>query len=75
VAASSARISARPIAESIAPIHDFIDTPPTARLTAIDRDKPVPFTLKTLARTNAERLAETTRTLLMTIEHQPGTAM
>lgn len=67
---TAARISARPIAESITPIHDFIDTPPTAPLTALDRDKPVPLTLKTLNPANAERLAEATRTLLSTIEKQ-----
>lgn len=68
---AAARLSARPIAESIAPIQDFIDLPPTTPLTAVDRDKAVTLTLGTLDPANARRLTETTRILLATIEHQP----
>lgn len=61
---AAARISARPIAESIAPIHNFIDTPPASPLTAIDRDDVVALTLKTLDPGDAQRLARATRSLI-----------
>ncbi|QEO14976.1 hypothetical protein FLP10_11540 [Agromyces intestinalis] len=64
---AAARLSARPVTESVAPIHDFIDRPPSAPLTAIDRDKPVPLTLSTLDPADAERLAGITGSLLATI--------
>ena len=64
----AARLAARPIAESIAPIHEFIDTPPSAPLTAIDRGKPVPLTLRTLDPANARHLAEATSSLLETVD-------
>ncbi|MFI6284048.1 SDR family NAD(P)-dependent oxidoreductase [Streptomyces sp. NPDC051018] len=65
----AARLAARPVEQSIAPVHDFIDHPPEAPLTAIDRDKPVRLTLKTLDPGDAERLAEATGTLLHTAGH------
>ncbi|BCJ28141.1 SDR family NAD(P)-dependent oxidoreductase [Actinocatenispora sera] len=64
---AAARLSARPVGESIAPIHGFVDAPPVAPLTAIDRDKPVPLTLDTLDPADARRLDEATRTLLAAI--------
>ncbi|TCN50775.1 short subunit dehydrogenase [Rhodococcus sp. SMB37] len=64
----AARLAARPIAESVAPIHEFIDTPPSAPLTAIDRGKPVPLTLRTLDPANARHLAEATSSLLETVD-------
>ncbi|HWD63484.1 MAG TPA: SDR family NAD(P)-dependent oxidoreductase [Humibacter sp.] len=64
---AAARISARPIADSIAPIHDFIDGPPTVPLSAVDRGKAVPLTLRTLDPGDARRLDEATRALLASI--------
>lgn|GEM_PF-452102 len=61
---AAARVSARPVDESVAPVHGFIDTPPTAALTAIDRDRPVPLTLGTLDPQDAARLARATERLL-----------
>jgi NAD(P)-dependent dehydrogenase (short-subunit alcohol dehydrogenase family) len=61
---AAARVSARPVEESVAAIHDFIDNPPLAPLTAIDRDKPVPLTLATLNPGDAARLAHLTAALL-----------
>lgn len=62
----AARFAARPVERSIAPVHRFIDRPPSAPLTAIDRDKPVPLTLKTLDPVDAQRLAQATEVLLST---------
>ena len=64
---AAAALAARPIERSIAPIHEFIDNPPTAALTAIDRGKEVPHTLKTLNPADAERLAGATRSLLASL--------
>jgi NAD(P)-dependent dehydrogenase (short-subunit alcohol dehydrogenase family) len=61
---AAARLGARPIEESIAPIHDFIDAPPTTALTARDRDTLLPLTLPTLEPGNAQRLATATEQLL-----------
>lgn len=61
---TAARLAARPIEESIAPIHDFIDRPPSRPLTAVDRGKDVPLTLPTLDPVAAQRLAEVTRGLV-----------
>ncbi|PSK88953.1 short subunit dehydrogenase [Murinocardiopsis flavida] len=60
----AARVAARPVADAIAPVHGFIDHPPEAPLTAIDRGRPVPLTLKTLDPGDARRLAEATEALL-----------
>jgi NAD(P)-dependent dehydrogenase (short-subunit alcohol dehydrogenase family) len=70
----AARVSARPVEESVAPVHDFIDNPPPAPLTAVDRDKPVPLTLATLNPGDAARLAYLTAALLSGISRQakPG---
>jgi NAD(P)-dependent dehydrogenase (short-subunit alcohol dehydrogenase family) len=61
---AAARVFARPVEESVAPIHDFIDNPPSVPLTAIDRNKPVPLTLATLDPGDAARLAHVTTALL-----------
>ena len=61
-----ARVAARPVQRAIAPVHDFIDTPPTVPLTAIDRGKPVPLDLKTLDHAAARRLADVTAQLVGT---------
>ncbi|MEC3914554.1 SDR family NAD(P)-dependent oxidoreductase [Nocardia sp. CDC160] len=59
-----ARFCARPVGESIAPIHDFVDHPPARPLTAIDRGRELPLTLPTLDPGNARRLAALTEELL-----------
>lgn len=68
----AARLAARPVSESIAPIHGFIDRPPVAPLTAVDRDRPVPLTLGTLDPADAARLSRVTKTLLADHDGQPG---
>ncbi|QVQ51263.1 SDR family NAD(P)-dependent oxidoreductase [Spiractinospora alimapuensis] len=60
----AARLAARPVKASVAPIHDFIERPPSEPLSAIDRGKSLPLDLKTLDPANAERLAEVTEALL-----------
>lgn len=60
----AAALAAHSIEHSIAPIHEFIASPPTAALTAVDRGKALPLTLKTLDPADAERLAQATRSLL-----------
>ncbi len=59
-----ARFGARSITESIAPIHGFIDEPPAAPLTAIDRGRSVPPTLHTLDPADAQRLMRATENLV-----------
>ncbi|MGW0433450.1 SDR family NAD(P)-dependent oxidoreductase [Micromonospora sp. NPDC003197] len=59
-----ARFAARPVETSIRPIVEFIDHPPRAALTAIDRGKPVNPSLKTLDPGDADRLATLTEQLL-----------
>lgn len=60
----AATFAARPVERAIEPVHGFVDNPPTAPLTAIDRDRSLPLTLATLDPTNAARLAEATSLLL-----------
>jgi len=60
------RVFAKPVADSVAPIHDWIDNPPARPLTAIDRGKPVDLSLKTLDPRDAQRLADYTADLLRT---------
>ncbi|MEU5553510.1 SDR family NAD(P)-dependent oxidoreductase [Micromonospora sp. NPDC047793] len=57
-------VTAKPIADAVAPIHQFLDTPPAAPLTAIDRDRPLPLSFPTLDPQNAERLMDLTEELL-----------
>jgi len=59
-----ARFAARPVETSIRPIVEFIDHPPQAALTAIDRGRPVNPALKTLDPGDADRLAALTEQLL-----------
>jgi NAD(P)-dependent dehydrogenase (short-subunit alcohol dehydrogenase family) len=59
-----AKVAARPVAASVHPIHEFVDTPPRQPLTAIDRGKPVDPSLKTLNPDDARRLATITDELL-----------
>ncbi|MFF2550262.1 SDR family NAD(P)-dependent oxidoreductase [Nocardia sp. NPDC058058] len=58
------RLAAQPITTAIAPLHDFVDTPPAAPLTAIDRGRPVPLDFPTLNPVTARRLADLTATML-----------
>jgi NAD(P)-dependent dehydrogenase (short-subunit alcohol dehydrogenase family) len=59
-----ASLAARPIADAIAPIHGFLDEPPTAPLTAIDRGKELPSSFPTLDPRDAERLMDLTEKLV-----------
>ncbi|MBB5874521.1 NAD(P)-dependent dehydrogenase (short-subunit alcohol dehydrogenase family) [Allocatelliglobosispora scoriae] len=61
---AAASISARPVAESVRPIVGWVDTPPDAPLTAIDRHKPVPLKTSTLDPGDAQRLATATKDIL-----------
>ncbi|MFB9909681.1 SDR family NAD(P)-dependent oxidoreductase [Allokutzneria oryzae] len=58
------RVFARPVEEAVRPIVEWIDIPPGAPLTAVDRGKPVPLSLKTLDPDDAARLAAYTQTLV-----------
>ena len=60
----AAAVAGRPVERAVAPIHGFIDVPPAAPLSAIDRGKSLPLTLKSLDPADAKRLAEVTATLL-----------
>lgn len=59
-----ATIAARPVSESIRPLHDFIDTPPGEPLTAVDRGRTLELSLPTLDPDDAHRLARLTADLL-----------
>lgn len=59
-----ALVAARPVATSVEPIHGFVDRPPQAPLTAIDRGKQLPLTLPTLDPADAARLRRMTEELL-----------
>jgi NAD(P)-dependent dehydrogenase (short-subunit alcohol dehydrogenase family) len=67
----AAKLSAHSIEESIAPIHEFIENPPDAPLSAIDRGKHLPLTLETLDPADAKRLAEATEDLLNAHDAKP----
>jgi NAD(P)-dependent dehydrogenase (short-subunit alcohol dehydrogenase family) len=60
----AAALAARPVQRAVAPIHEFIDNPPSGPLTANDRGNELPLNLKTLDPADAERLAEATRRLI-----------
>ncbi|RKN45740.1 SDR family NAD(P)-dependent oxidoreductase [Streptomyces hoynatensis] len=59
-----AKLFARPVADAVRPIVEWIDRPPADSLSAIDRGKPVDTSLKTLAPEAAARLAAYTEDLL-----------
>jgi NAD(P)-dependent dehydrogenase (short-subunit alcohol dehydrogenase family) len=65
---AAARLAARPVEASVAPVHEFTDRPPSAPLTAIDRGRSVPPGLATLDPANASRLARVTAALLSSID-------
>ncbi|MFD5318780.1 SDR family NAD(P)-dependent oxidoreductase [Streptomyces sp. NPDC127098] len=58
------RLFARPVAESVRPIVDWIDHPPSDPLTAVDRGRLLDPSLRTLDPDDAARLAEYTEELL-----------
>ncbi|WP_344875929.1 SDR family NAD(P)-dependent oxidoreductase [Allokutzneria multivorans] len=60
----AARFFARSVAESARPVVDWIDRPPAAPLTAVDRGRPVDPALRTLDSADAARLARYTETLV-----------
>ncbi|GAA2134295.1 SDR family NAD(P)-dependent oxidoreductase [Glycomyces algeriensis] len=68
----SIRFAGRPVERSVAPIHGFIDHPPAAPLTAIDRGDPLPLTLSSLDPVAAERLATATEALLAALPTTPA---
>ncbi|MFI6133547.1 SDR family NAD(P)-dependent oxidoreductase [Micromonospora sp. NPDC051141] len=68
-----ASVAARPVARAIAPVHEFLDSPPTVPLTAVDRGRPVPLDLKTLDPTAARRLAGMTEQILADADPTPVT--
>ncbi|CAM3796272.1 SDR family NAD(P)-dependent oxidoreductase [Kibdelosporangium persicum] len=55
-----ARFFGRPVAQSVQPVVDWISKPPAEPLTARDREKPVPLSLRTLSPDDAARLAART---------------
>ncbi|MEV0606158.1 SDR family NAD(P)-dependent oxidoreductase [Polymorphospora rubra] len=57
-------VVARPVADAVAPIHQFLEAPPAAPLTAVDRNKRLPDSFPTLDPQNAERLMDLTEKLL-----------
>lgn len=59
-----ASVAARPVAESVRPVVDWIDGPPAAPLTAVDRGRQLPLDLPTLDPAAAARLAAATTDLL-----------
>ncbi|WP_459549465.1 SDR family NAD(P)-dependent oxidoreductase [Nocardia sp. X0981] len=59
-----ATFAARPVLESIRPLHGFIDNPPAAPLTAVDRGRILDLSLPTLDPGDARRLARLTTDLL-----------
>ncbi|WP_436529802.1 SDR family NAD(P)-dependent oxidoreductase [Actinoplanes sp. HUAS TT8] len=67
----AARFAAQPVADAIGPIRGWIDNPPSAQLTAIDRGRELPLDLPTLDPAAAARLTELTTTMLRDIP-RPG---
>lgn len=64
LAIRAAAVFARPVEKSIAPIVEWIDHPPAAPLTAVDRGRPVPLASPTLDPEAARRLSAVTAELL-----------
>jgi NAD(P)-dependent dehydrogenase (short-subunit alcohol dehydrogenase family) len=61
---AAASVLARPVADAVAPIHGFVDEPPAAPLTAVDRGRQLPLDYPTLDPRDAERLMDLTEKLL-----------
>lgn len=66
------RLFARPVADAVRPVVSWIDAPPPDPLTAVDRGKPVPLSLRTLDPDDADRLGEYTEQLLKTVTALEG---
>ncbi|ASR39635.1 short-chain dehydrogenase [Prauserella marina] len=58
------RLFARPVADAVAPVIEWMERPPSAPLSAIDKESPVDLSLKTLDPKDAARLADYTEKLL-----------
>ncbi|WP_326819488.1 SDR family NAD(P)-dependent oxidoreductase [Streptosporangium sp. NBC_01756] len=63
-----AKLAARSIDQVVPPMSRLLDHPPHEPLTAIDRGRPVPLTLKTFDPGDARRLAEITEKLLASMQ-------
>lgn len=66
-----ATLAAQPVTKAVAPVHRFLDDPPSAPLTANDRGTELPSSLPTLDPGNAERLMDVTERLLEHAESAP----
>lgn len=53
-----AAVAAQPVAAAVAPVHSFLDEPPSEPLTAIDRGRRLPLDLPTLDPGDADRLMD-----------------
>ncbi|MEV0127350.1 SDR family NAD(P)-dependent oxidoreductase [Dactylosporangium sp. NPDC050688] len=60
----AAKVAARPVEASVRPVVDWVDAPPAAPLTAVDRGRSLPLDLPTLDPMAAARLAAATAGLL-----------
>jgi hypothetical protein len=69
---AAASLAARPVEASVEAVHGFIDRPPSAPLTALDRSRPVPPGFPTLDPADASRLALVTSALLSDTMPWPG---
>ncbi|MEU3273147.1 SDR family NAD(P)-dependent oxidoreductase [Saccharomonospora sp. NPDC006951] len=58
------RLFARPVADAVAPIVGWMEQPPSAPLSAIDRERTLDLSLRTLDPQDAARLADYTEKLL-----------
>lgn len=65
------RFFARPVEEAVRPVVGWVDAPPAEPLTAVDRGKPVPLSLRTLDPGDADRLAAYTEKLLESVTSRP----
>ncbi|GIM91077.1 SDR family NAD(P)-dependent oxidoreductase [Paractinoplanes toevensis] len=61
----AAAVKARPVSESIKPIDNWLDNPPAAPLTAVDRGRELPLSFPTLDPDAARRLELTTERILL----------
>ncbi|MDG4801968.1 SDR family NAD(P)-dependent oxidoreductase [Micromonospora sp. WMMD980] len=61
---AAASLVARPVTAAVSPIHGFVDAPPDAPLTAVDRGRRLPLSFPTLDPRDADRLADLTERLL-----------
>lgn len=57
-------VAAQPVAKAVAPLHAYLDAPPAAALTAVDRGRVLPADYPTLSPADADRLMDLTERLL-----------